>query len=258
MKVERKCKIVEKTRMGDAVYMVLEAGDMVRTSFKAPGQFVHIKCGEGLLLRRPISVCTCAMADPADLVSIVFEVRGEGTRWIADREVGDELDVLGLAGNGFDVKPDGRYLLVGGGIGIPPMLGCARFVGGKCTAVLGGRSAEKIILKDVFDDVCDKVLVATDDGSLGHHGFVDALVRRELEQDSSYDGVLACGPKPMLRNVAKVAGEFGVACLVSMEERMGCGVGACLVCACDMADGSRKHVCKNGPVFDAREVDWNA
>ncbi len=257
MKVERKCKIVEKSRVGDAIWMTLEVGDMVRNSFKGPGQFVHIKCGEGLLLRRPISVCLCGMMDPQDLVSIVFEVRGEGTDWLAQREVGDELDVLGLAGNGFDIKPDGRYLLVGGGIGIPPMLGCAEFVR-RSTAILGGRSADKIILKNKFEQVSQKVLVATDDGSLGHHGFVDALVRQELEQDKGYDGVLACGPKPMLRNVAKVAKEFGVPCLVSMEERMGCGVGACLVCACDMADGSRKHVCKNGPVFDAKEVDWNA
>ena len=149
------------------------------------------------------------------------------------------------------------YLLVGGGIGIPPMLGCAQYTQGKSTAILGGRSADKIILQNCFQDECAKVLVATDDGSLGHHGFVDALVRQELEQDKNYDGVLACGPKPMLRNVARVAEEFGVPCQVSMEERMGCGVGACLVCACDMADGSRKHVCKDGPVFDSREVNWD-
>ena len=88
-------------------------------------------------------------------------------------------------------------------------------------------------------------------------GFVDALVRRELSEDKNYDAVLACGPRPMLRNVARAAQEFGVPCQVSMEERMGCGVGACLVCACDMADGSRKHVCKDGPVFDSREVNWD-
>ncbi len=258
MKVERKCKIVSKQMMGDAVHMVLEVGDMVRTSFKNPGQFVHIKCGEGLLLRRPISVCTCMEDQPEDTLSIVFEVRGEGTDWLAKREVGEELDVLGLAGNGFTMKPDGRYLLVGGGIGIPPMLGCAQYTTGRSTAILGGRSADKIILQDCFADACAKVLVATDDGSLGHHGFVDALVRQVLEQDCAYDGVLTCGPKPMLRNVAKVAEEFGVACFVSMEERMGCGVGACLVCACDMADGTRKHACKDGPVFDSKEVDWNA
>ena len=113
--------------MGDAVYMVLEAGDMVRTSFRAPGQFVHVKCGEGLLLRRPISVCTCYSDEPSDLLTIVFEVRGEGTDWLARRPVGHSLDVLGLAGNGFTMKPEGRYLLVGGGIGIPPMLGCAQY-----------------------------------------------------------------------------------------------------------------------------------
>lgn len=230
---------------------------MIRASFRAPGQFVHIRCGEGLLLRRPISVCSCMEDEPDDLLSIVFEVRGEGTRWLAGRELGDSLDVLGLAGNGFDLKPEGRYLLVGGGIGIPPMLGCAQYTQGKSTAILGGRSADKIILQDRFRDECAKVLIATDDGSLGHHGFVDTLVRQELEGDQNYDAVLACGPRPMLRNVARVAEEFGVPCQVSMEERMGCGVGACLVCACDMADGSRKHVCKDGPVFDSREVNWD-
>ena len=258
MKVERECKIVSKEQVGDAVYMTLEVGDMIRASFRAPGQFVHIRCGEGLLLRRPISVCSCMEDEPDDLLSIVFEVRGEGTRWLAGRELGDSLDVLGLAGNGFDLKPEGRYLLVGGGIGIPPMLGCAQYTGGRATAILGGRSRDKIILEDFFREDCAKVLCATDDGSLGHHGFVDALVRRELSEDRGYDGVLACGPKPMLRNVAKVAEEFGIPCQVSMEERMGCGVGACLVCACDMADGSRKHVCKDGPVFDSREVDSDA
>lgn len=258
MKVERKCNIVSKTELGEAVSMVLEVGDMVRQSFKGPGQFVHIKCGEGLLLRRPISVCTCQEEEPSDLLRIVFEARGEGTQWLAERSEGESLDVLGLAGNGFSIKPDGRYILVGGGIGVPPMLGCAQYTGGKSVAILGFRNAGKVMLEEEFKAACAGVQIATDDGSYGYHGFVDALVRAELEKDSGYDGVLACGPKPMLRTVAKVAEEFGVPCKVSMEERMGCGVGACLVCACDMADGSRKHVCKDGPVFDSKEVDWNA
>ena len=257
MKVERKCKIVSKEQLGDAISMTLEVGDMVRASFRGPGQFVHIKCGDALLLRRPISVCFCQDGDPSGLLTVVFEVRGDGTQWLAGREAGDTLDVMGLLGNGFDIKPEGRYLLVGGGIGIPPMVGCAQYTQGRSTAVLGGRSADKIILKDRFEDACAKVLVCTDDGSLGFHGFVDALVRQELSEDKNYDAVLACGPKPMLRNVAKAAEESGVPCQVSMEERMGCGVGACLVCACDMADGIRKHVCKDGPVFDAREVNWD-
>lgn len=258
MKVERKCKIVSKEQLGDAIYMTLEVGDMVRTSCKGQGQFVHIKCGEGLLLRRPISVCSCQENEPEDLLTIVFEVRGEGTDWLARRPVGHTLDVMGLLGNGFSMKPEGRYLLVGGGIGVPPMVGCAQYTGGKSTAVVGFRSQEKIILQKQLEESCGKVLLATDDGSAGYHGFVDALVRRELSEDKNYDAVLACGPKMMLRNVAKVAKEFGIPCQVSMEERMGCGIGACLVCACDMKDGTRKHVCKDGPVFDSKEVDWDA
>lgn len=259
MKVERKCKIVSKDWLNqDAVCMVLEVGDMVRTSCKGPGQFVHIKCGDSLLLRRPISVCTCQEADPKDLLTVVFEVRGEGTQWLANRPVGHSVDVMGLLGNGFFMKPEGRYLLVGGGIGVPPMVGCAQYTAGRSTAIVGFRSQEKAILTDRLEQETAKLMVATDDGSLGYHGFVDALVRQELEQDRNYDAVLACGPKRMLRNVAKVAQQFGVPCQVSMEERMGCGVGACLVCACDMKDGSRKHVCKDGPVFDSKEVDWDA
>ena len=258
MKIERKCRIVEKTQMGDAIYMVLEVGDMVRTSFTAPGQFVHIKCGDGLLLRRPISVCSCQECEPSDLLAVGFEVRGEGTAWLSHRPEGHTVDVLGLLGNGFTMEREGRYLLVGGGIGVPPMRGCAQYTGGKSTAILGFRSGDKAILLDRFRDECAKVVVATDDGSLGYHGFVDALVRQELEKERHYQGVLACGPKPMLKSVAKVAAQFGVPCQVSMEERMGCGVGACLVCATPMRDGTVKHVCKDGPVFNAEEVDWDA
>lgn len=258
MKREHKCKIISKETLGDAIFMVLEVGDMVRTSFRAPGQFVHINCGHSRLLRRPISVCSCQEDQPEDTLSIAFEVRGEGTAWLARRPVGHSVDVLGLLGNGFDIKPEGRYLLVGGGIGVPPMRGCAQYTGGRSTAILGFRSKEKAALLKLFEGDCAKTLAATDDGSLGHHGFVDELVRQELAQDRAYDGVLACGPKPMLRSVAKAAAGFGVPCQVSMEERMGCGVGACLVCACDMADGARKHVCKDGPVFYAEEVDWDA
>ena len=258
MKVEQKCRVVKKTRMGDAIYMVLAVGDMVRTSGVRPGQFIHIKCGDANLLRRPISICEWTGSKDGDTLTIVFEVRGEGTAWLARREEGDTLDVLGLLGNGFQMDREGRYLLVGGGIGVPPMRGCAQYTGGRSTAILGFRSKEKAALLKLFEGDCAKTLAATDDGSLGHHGFVDELVRQELAQDRAYDGVLACGPKPMLRSVAKAAAGFGVPCQVSMEERMGCGVGACLVCACDMADGARKHVCKDGPVFYAEEVDWDA
>lgn len=258
MPIQQICTVVEKSWLShDAVYMVLEAGDMVRQSFRGPGQFVHIKCGESRLLRRPISVSACTEDMPDDLLALVFESRGEGTEWLANRSVGDKLDVLGLLGNGFDVDWEGRYLLVGGGIGVPPLRGCAQCAQ-ESDAILGFRSADKTLLIDEFQAECNSVQIATDDGSLGYHGFVDALVRQTLEQDKNYTAVLACGPKPMLKNVAKVAKEFGVPCQVSLEERMACGVGACLGCATPMADGTMKHVCKDGPVFRAEEVDWNA
>ncbi len=258
MKVDTSCQIINKTMLNDhAVSMVLEVGSMVADTMKNPGQFVHIKCGEGLLLRRPISVCSASCDQPENLLRIVFESRGEGTAWLANREVGDCLDVLGMLGNGFPAKADGRYILVGGGIGVPPMLGVAEAVSPSSVAVLGFRSADKVMMVEEFESVCETVKLATDDGTAGVYGFVDSLVRESLEQDSNFDGILACGPKPMLNSVRRVAEQFNIPCLVSMEERMGCGVGACLVCTCDMEGGKRKHVCKDGPIFDAKEVDWN-
>lgn len=255
MPIQRNCKIVEAIKLNNFAYsFTLEVGDMV----PGTGQFLQIKCGHSRLLRRPISICDWREGEPENLLRIVFEVRGEGTEWLSCRKVGDILDVLGPLGHGFETDQKGRYLVVGGGIGVPPLLGCVHNAWGNCTAVLGFRDAAHAILLDDFRQACRDVVVTTDDGSLGRHGFVNAAVKEILEKENNFTGVLACGPKPMLKSVVQVAAQYGVPCKVSMEERMGCGVGACLVCACDMADGTRKHVCKDGPVFDAREVDWNA
>ena len=261
MNIESKCRIVEMTQL-DAVtfWMVLEVGKMVEKRGLRGGQFLHIKCGDGQLLRRPISVAYAVLDEPEDLATLIFEVRGEGTAWLSRRKAGDELDVMGPLGNGFDAAQPGHYLLVGGGIGVPPLMQYGECLQWPRTAVLGFRTGAKAFpaITSRFQDHCEQTYICTDDGTLGRHGFVDAQVRDILEQDRSYTAVLACGPKPMLKSVAKVAAEFGVPCQVSMEERMGCGVGACLVCSCGMKDGSVKHVCKDGPVFNAEEVDWDA
>lgn len=258
MPIEQRCRVIDKEPLGsDTYWMTLEAGNMVEKTFLAPGQFIHIKCGHSRLLRRPISVATCQSDTPDDGVSIVFQVRGEGTAWLAKREVGDSVDVLGLLGNGFAMEPSGRYLLAGGGIGVPPLYGCAQYAGGKARAVLGFRSKELAMMVRHFEDVCEGVSLCTDDGSLGGRGVVHQTVANILDKDKNFTAILACGPKPMLRGVAQVAKQYGIPCQVSMEERMACGVGACLGCAIQMADGSMKHVCKDGPVFDAGEVDWN-
>ncbi len=258
MPIEQICTIVEAAKLNEYAYsFTLEVGDMVKKEGLMAGQFLHIACGEGLLLRRPISVCMVQEDEPQDTARVVFEVRGEGTKWLAQRQVGDKVNVLGPLGNGFTVTPNDRLLLVGGGIGVPPLLGQAAFTAKNSTAILGFRSADRTMLVEDYRDYCEAVYLCSDDGSLGRHGFVDAQLNDILEKDKNFTAVLACGPKPMLKNVAKVAAEYGVPCQVSLEERMACGVGACLGCAVQMADGTMKHVCKDGPVFDAKEVDWN-
>ena len=256
MPIQQTCTVAGISKLNDyAWHMVLEAGRMAGKI--RPGQFLHIKCGHSRLLRRPISICEWSGNEPDDLVSVVFEVRGDGTQWLSRRKTGDRLDVLGPLGNGFDIRPQGRYLLVGGGIGVSPIVGCRHSQ--EDVAVVGFRSIDRVTpaLIDKLEDTCASVYFCTDDGTLGRHGFVDGQVRDILAKDKSFTAILACGPRPMLSSVVKAAAQFGVPCQVSMEERMACGVGACLGCAIQMKDGTMKHVCKDGPVFHAEEVDWD-
>lgn len=249
--IQKLCKIssIEKLN-ADAVSIWLGAGELARAA--QVGQFVNIKCGEGLLLRRPISICRAE----GTRLNIVFEVRGEGTAWLAQRTVGEKLDVLGPLGHGF-TYPDGKVLVVGGGIGVPPMLNTAQKAPKRAVACLGFRGADKAMLLDEFNACCEQVYLASDDGTLGVHGFVAGVVDTALSEHPEVKAVLACGPKIMLKTVYAAAQKHNVPCQVSMEERMGCGIGACLVCACANNKGEYKHVCKDGPVFDASEVKWD-
>ena len=251
MPIQSLCTVVEAVKLNpNAIALTLEAPELVKDM--AAGQFVHIKCGHSRLLRRPISICDFG----GDRFRVVFEVRGSGTDWLARREVGDRLDVLGPLGRGFRVEPGDRPLLVGGGIGVPPMLSCAERAGGGY-AVLGFRDADHALLTDELRAVCGETLVATEDGSVGYKGFVTTGAAQILDTHPDVTAVLACGPRPMLNAVWAEAQKRGIPCQVSMEERMACGVGACLGCAIELADGSMRHVCKDGPVFDAAEVKWN-
>lgn len=255
MPIQTQATVVEATRLNEYAHsFTLEVGEDL-AGLIGPGRFIHVKCGEGLLLRRPISICDWQ----GDCLRMVFEVRGEGTRWLSQRKAGDKLDVLGPLGHGFDVS-GAKLLLVGGGIGVPPLLGCAKAAAGQGNevhAVLGFRDEAHRMLTGDFEACGACVGVISDDGSTGRKGFVTDLVEELLDKENGFTSILACGPKPMLKGVAALAARHNIPCQVSMEERMGCGVGACLVCACDMADGRRRHVCKDGPVFNAQEVDWN-
>ena len=261
MPIQQICTVAGMTQLDENTWwMVLEVGKLVERHGLTGGQFLHIKCGDGQLLRRPISVARTQWDEPEDTAALIFEVRGEGTEWLSRRKAGDKLDVLGPLGNGFHVSPGGRYLLVGGGIGIPPLMEYGESPKWTSVAVLGFRTKGKAFpeILSRFEENCERTYLCTDDGTLGKHGFADAQVREILAKDKGFTSILSCGPKPMLKSIAAAAAEFGVPCQVSMEERMGCGVGACLVCATPMKDGTMKHVCKDGPVFDAKEVDWDA
>ena len=240
------CEVLYNKRLADRVFEVAAScGELA--SAARPGQFLHIRCG-ALPLRRPISVCRVR----GDAVSLVFEVKGEGTRFLSGAAPGDFLDALGPLGNGFG-EQKGDVLLVGGGMGVPPLLFAAESAKGS-TALLGFRDAGKVILIDEFEAACGHVRVATDDGSFGAGGSVAGLLGDELAR-RSYSIVLACGPTAMLRSVAGICGRAGVPCRVSLEERMGCGVGACLVCACEMSGGgAMARVCRDGPVFDGKLI----
>ena len=249
------CGIVEKIRLTNEVFAIkVVCGKLAEEA--GAGQFVHIECGRGNLLRRPVSICRV----DGDKLEFVFEVKGEGTRWLSGQELGQTLSILGPLGNGFKF-PEGGVITVGGGIGVPPMLFAsesAKSGGGRVTAILGFRDAGRIILKEEFESVCDEVFITTDDGSFGIHGPVTAPLA-DLLDGGGYGAVMACGPRAMLRAVAEVCKLRGVECQVSLEERMGCGVGACLVCACATVKDGREQmsrVCRDGPVFSAGEVVW--
>ncbi len=248
-------KIQSVEELNPATYsFVIDCPNLAKESWC--GRFVNIQCGEKPL-RRPISISEIDQENGT--VTIVFEVRGEGTAWLAERKAGDELNILGPLGNGFFPDKEKPAIFIGGGIGCPPMLGAARDYGEDAEAILGFRSKEQLILLDKFEKCCQSVSVTTNDGSFGTKGFVTDILKDKLQEKPDCV-VYACGPMPMLKGVAAMCAEHGVHCYVSLEQRMGCGIGACLVCACKTheKDGEHmRHVCKNGPVFDAKEVDFN-
>lgn len=253
--IQGKAFIVKNEKLTDTIFKMVLQNDFI-SELAIPGQFVHILCGEKTL-RRPISICK--IDSVAHCIEIVFEIRGDGTDWISKQEEGEYLDIIGPLGNGFKIDSGKNVLVIGGGIGVPPMLGLAEQIENKCDALLGFKNIESSILVTDFLDICNDVYVTTDDGTLGEQGFVTDTLSNLLYH-KKYDVIYACGPTAMLSNIYKIASENNIECYVSLEERMGCGIGACLTCACKVKkDGEIKmqRVCKDGPVFDAKEVVWN-
>ncbi len=255
MKTKLTARVIRQETLSDDIYSMWIQADAIAKE-AVPGQFISVYTRDkSRILPRPISLCE--VDAERGRLRVVYRIAGAGTGEFSTYQAGDRIEVLGPLGNGFplDAAQGRRALLIGGGIGIPPMLELARRLPGEKQAVLGYRNTQ--FLREDLEQYA-KVYVATKDGSAGTRGTVLDAIREEGIQA---DVIYACGPTPMLRAVKAYAQENGIACWISMEERMACGVGACLACVCqstevdDHSHVHNKRICKDGPVFAAGEVD---
>jgi len=236
--------ISENVQLTKDVYKMILQGDT--SDITRPGQFINIQI-DGLFLRRPISVFDCDDME----VTIIYKVVGKGTAKMSEMQSGEKLDILTGLGNGFDINESGeKPVLIGGGVGVPPMYLLAKKLieaGKPVSVIMGFNKADEIFAKEDFETLGADVYVSTVDGSVGTKGFVTDILK-----DLDYSFYYTCGPEPMLKAVhstAKTSGEL------SFEERMGCGFGACMGCSCKTKYGN-KRICKDGPILKSEEVIW--
>ncbi len=248
---QTKLEIQSNEPLAKDVFLMRLAGD---TSDIHPGQFVNIQINS-LYLRRPISVCDLN----GDTLTIIYKVVGKGTELMCQMTPGTTLDTLTGLGNGYDLTKSGtRPLLIGGGVGVPPLYYAAKLLAEhviKPAAVLGFTSSADVFYENEFKNYCTDVIVTTNDGSAGLKGFVTDGIKKLAENNHKFTFFYTCGPEPMLKAVYRcpelesVDGEF------SFEERMGCGFGACMGCSVRTKNGS-KRVCAGGPIFYREEIVW--
>ena len=252
-KFDEMAVIIRQEKIGTGIYSMWIRTEQVAEHAKA-GQFVSVYCNDGSrLLPRPISICE--INNEEKTLRLVYRVAGKGTGEFSAMKAGETLHIVGPLGNGFP-KKEKKAFLIGGGIGIPPMLQLAKELDCEKQIVLGYR--DELFLLDEFQKQ-GEVYLATEDGSAGTKGNVlDAIRANALTADVIY----ACGPTPMLRALKTYAAENGIECWISMEERMACGIGACLACVCKSKEKdahsnvNNKRICKEGPVFLAEEVEF--
>lgn len=250
--VKETAVVYSQEQLAPEIYSMWITTNMAKEA--RPGQFITVYSKDGSrLLPRPISICE---ADGEEgRLRIVYRIAGAGTEEFSSYVSGDPIDVMGPLGNGFPQEGENVFL-IGGGIGIPPMLELAKQLNCEKQIILGYRD-DNLFLRDEFE-ACGEVFVATEDGSAGTKGNVlDAIRAHGLTADVMY----ACGPTPMLRALKTYAEEKGIRCYISLEEKMACGIGACLACVCRTKEVDphsnvhNKRICKDGPVFLAGEVD---
>lgn len=237
-------RITSNEKIARDIFKMTLSGDI--SAITAPGQFVNIKL-DGFFLRRPISVCDCV----GENLTLIYKTVGRGTEQMSRMKNGDELDLLTGLGNGYNTRTSGDSpLLVGGGVGVPPMyMLCRELIseGKKVTVVLGFNSKDDVFYEDEFRALGADVHISTADGTYGTKGFVTDVIK-----NLQYTFFYTCGPEPMFRamhKMMKTPGQY------SFEERMGCGFGACMGCSCKTLTGN-KRICKEGPVMESEEIIW--
>ena len=249
-------KILKNEQVAPHAYkMTLLAPEIAKKA--KPGQFVMVRAIDGYqpLLRRPLGIHRIIGQN----IVMLYEIVGEGTKFLSQKKAGETLDIIGPLGNGFDLR---ATILIAGGMGVAPLIFLAeKLKKQKPLILLGAKTKTHILCEKEFKALGCDVKVATDDGSKGYKGFVTGLLKATLCHPERSEGsnkrcvVYACGPKPMLKAVAVIAKQHNISAQVSLEEYMACGIGACLGCIVKTKSG-QKRVCKDGPVFNAREVIW--
>lgn len=256
-------KLLNKEQLTNDIYKYsVEAKDIVALS--KPGNFIEIRVSDQTepFLRRPISIYNLDKEN--GILEFIFQVKGNGTNILSKKEVGEMIDIVGPLGFGtFKFEANKKIAIIGGGIGIFPLQELAKQAKSLNITVdtyLGFRNKENVVLEKEFQKVSDKLIITTDDGSYMQKGFAIEFLEKEIN-NTKYDCIYACGPLPMLRAVKKLSIEKNIECQVSLEEKMACGLGVCLGCAVKTTKSTAEnpeywHVCKGGPVFSARDVDF--
>ena len=255
-------ELVRKEQLKPNIFKYsVKAPSIVKNS--KPGHFIEIRVSDQTepFLRRPISIHNLDREE--GILEFIFQVKGKGTEILSKKEVGSQIDIIGPLGYGtFKYEEYKNIAIIGGGIGVFPLYElakCAKENNKNVNTYLGFRSKDFALLEEEFKNVSDKVILTTDDGSYSKKGFAINYLEKDIEE-GKIDSIYACGPLPMLKAVQKLALEKDLPCQISLEEKMGCGLGVCLGCAVKTSKSSKEapeyvHVCKAGPVFNAKDVE---
>ena len=262
MPVSVKAKLLEKKELINGIFQfTVDAKEIVETA--KPGHFVEVRVNDDIepFLRRPISIHN--MDKKSGKLEFIFQVKGKGTQILSNKNIGDLIDIIGPLGNGtFEYDKYEKIAIIGGGIGVFPLYELAKNAkndGKNVNIYLGFRNKDLVVLEDEFKNVSNELVLTTDDGSYSKKGFAIDFLKQDIEA-GKIDCIYACGPLPMLKAVRNLAIEKDIPCQISLEERMGCGLGVCLGCAVKTAESPKDapqyvHVCKAGPVFDEKYVE---